>query len=85
MNESSIWFKRPHRRVDQWLLIEEVICLSFLDTVVLQTRMAPMRPLFGGFIIEVAFAVSMLMVSLGILYVLIKLGSYLEAMKKAKA
>jgi hypothetical protein len=60
---------------DQSPLIEEVICLSFLDSIVLQTRMAPMRPFFGGFIIEVAFAVSMLMVSVGILYVLIRLGS----------
>jgi hypothetical protein len=41
-----------------------------------------MRPFFGGFIIEVAFAVSILMVSVGILYVLIKLGSYLDAMKR---
>jgi hypothetical protein len=41
-----------------------------------------MRPLLGGFVIEVAFAVSILMVSVGILYVLIKLGSYLDAMKR---
>jgi hypothetical protein len=43
--------------------------------------MAPFRPLFGGFIFEAAFAVSVLIVSVGILYVLIKLGSYLDAMK----
>ena len=47
----------------------------------MQTRMAPLRPLFGGFILEAAFAVSVLIVSVGILYVLIKLGSYLDAMK----
>ena len=41
-----------------------------------------MRPFFGGFIIEVVFAVSVLMISVGILYVLIKLGSYLDAMKR---
>ena len=56
--------------------------MSLLDSIVLQARIAPMRPLLGGFIIEVAFAVSILMVSVGILYVLIKLGSYLEAMKR---
>ena len=55
--------------------------MGFLDSIVLQTRMAPLRPLFGGFILEAAFAVSVLMVSVGILYVLIKLGSYLDAMK----
>ena len=68
--------------MDQSPLIEEVICLSFLDSIALQTRIAPMRPLLGGFVIEVAFAVSILMVSVGILYVLIKLGSYLDAMKR---
>jgi hypothetical protein len=46
--------------------------------------MAPLRPLFGGFILEAAFAVSVLIVSIGILYVLIKLGSYLDAMKGKK-
>ena len=56
--------------------------MGFLDSIVLQARIAPMRPFFGGFIIEVAFAVSVLMVSVGILYVLIKLGSYLDAMKR---
>ena len=56
--------------------------MGFLDSIVLQARIAPMRPFFGGVIIEVAFAVSVLMVSMGILYVLIKLGSYLDAIKR---
>jgi hypothetical protein len=64
--------------------VEEVRCLGFLDSIVLQTRMVPLRPLFGGFILEAAFAVSVLIVSVGILYVLIKLGSYLDAMKGKK-
>ena len=59
-----------------------MICLVFLDSIVSQARIAPMRPFFGGFIIEVVFAVSVLMISVGILYVLIKLGSYLDAMKR---
>lgn len=55
--------------------------MGFLDSIVLQTRMAPFRPLIGGFVFEAVFAVSVLIVSVGILYVLIKLGSYLDAMK----
>ena len=55
--------------------------MGFLDSILLQTRMAPFRPLIGGFIFEAVFAVSVLIVSVGILYVLIKLGSYLDAMK----
>jgi len=65
-------------------LVEEVRCLGFLDSIVLQTRMAPFRPLLGGFIFEAAFDVSVLIVSVGILYVLIKLGSYLDSMKGKK-
>ena len=55
--------------------------MGFLDSIVLQTRIAPFRPLLGGFIFEAVFAVSVLIVSVGILYVLIRLGSYLDAMK----
>jgi hypothetical protein len=40
-----------------------------------------LRPLLGGFVFEAVFAVSVLIVSVGILYVLIKFGSYLDAMK----
>jgi hypothetical protein len=50
----------------------------------LQARGVPFGPSYGGFIFQAVFAVSVLMVSVGILYVLLKLGSFLEAMKEKK-
>jgi hypothetical protein len=38
-------------------------------------------PSYGGFIFQAISAVSVLIVSVGILYVLVKLGSFLDAMK----
>jgi hypothetical protein len=60
---------------------KEVRCLGFLGTIALQARAVPFGPSYGGFIFQAISAVSVLIVSVGILYVLVKLGSFLEAMK----
>jgi hypothetical protein len=64
---------------------KEVRCLGFLDTIALQARLVPRTvpfgPSYGGFIFQAISAVSVLIVSVGILYVLVKLGSFLDAMK----
>jgi hypothetical protein len=65
-------------------LNKEVRCLGFLGTILLQARGVPFGPSYGGFIFQAVIAVSVLMVSVGILYVLLKLGSFLEAMKEKK-
>jgi hypothetical protein len=57
--------------------------VSILDTV-LQTapRLPASAPAYGGsFIFQVVTAVSVLLVAVGIFYVLIKLGSFLDALK----
>jgi hypothetical protein len=60
---------------------KEVRCLGFLETIALQARTVPFGPSYGGFIFQAISAVSVLIVSVGVLYVLVKLGSFLEAMK----
>jgi len=60
---------------------KEVRCLGFLDTIALQVRTVPFGPSYGGFIFQAISAVSVLIVSVGVLYVLVKLGGFLEAMK----
>jgi len=63
-------------------LYEEVRCLGLLEAIALQARRVPVGPSYGGFIFQAITAVSVLIVSVGILYVLIKLGSFLEAKGK---
>jgi succinate dehydrogenase hydrophobic anchor subunit len=61
-----------------------VIQVGILDTV-LQTapRLQARAPGYGGsFIFQAVTAVSVLLVAVGIFYVLIKLGSFLDAMKE---
>jgi hypothetical protein len=62
-------------------LDKEVRCLGFSETIALQARRVPFGPFYGGFVFQAISAVSVLIVSVGILYVLLKLGSFLDAMK----
>jgi hypothetical protein len=55
--------------------------LSLLDTV-LQTTPSYPRMGFGGFIFGAISAVSVLLITVGVFYVLIKLGSLLDALKE---
>jgi hypothetical protein len=58
--------------------------MGILDTVLQTAPRFPARaPGYGGsFIFQVVMAVSVLLVAVGIFYVLIKLGSFLDAMKE---
>jgi uncharacterized membrane protein len=58
--------------------------VGILDTVLQTAPRLPVRaPGYGvSFIFQVVTAVSVLLVAVGIFYVLIKLGSFLDAMKE---
>jgi hypothetical protein len=58
--------------------------VRILDTILqTATRLPARAPGYGGsFILQVVTAVSVLLVAVGIFYVLIKLGSFLDAMKE---
>lgn len=62
--------------------------MSLLQTIILQTTSHPSYPMQrvgyggGGFLYGAIGAVSILIISIGIFYVLMKLGSFLDAMKE---
>jgi len=60
-----------------------VIKLSLFDTVLQTTPRLASRGMGGGsFIFQAITAVSILLVAVGIFYVLVKLGSFIDAMKE---
>jgi hypothetical protein len=61
-----------------------VIKLSLFDTVLQTAPSFGSRPGMGGgsFIFQAITAVSILLVAVGIFYVLVKLGSFIDAMKE---
>ena len=56
--------------------------LSLLDTVLQTAPGFGSRAMGGSFIFQAITAVSILLVAVGIFYVLVKLGSFIDAMKE---